>query len=238
MVSRRWTRIATCAKQPERYGKEIHCRQVPLNDENSGALTARSITEKSPKGQVSSVPQLRQPVTNHVACSHIGRRFDARRPTRISERHEGHVQKRCVLNLVVDFFGLPVDGHSRRHPEPCKVVMRYVATAADRPTVPLGLVASVFLFNVATRGVIATSRVFIRMGLLLVPTTLLVVQGAVLVAVCPDRWGGGRQRHDDGEKTGTGTRVGHIKCHYTTHPPTDYIFHCDDSQLRWFGQYQ
>jgi hypothetical protein len=40
--------------------------------------------------------------------------------------------------------------------------------------------------------------------------------------VCPDRRGG-RQKHDDRQKTGKGARVGNINFHNITLPPTYYI---------------
>ncbi len=200
----------------------------PLNDKNSGALAARNIAEKSIRGQVGSAFQLRQHVTDRVACSQIGRNFDVQRRTKLLGSSEGLVQKRGVLILVVELFGLIVDGHSCRYPEPCEVVVRNVAITADRQTTPLGPVASLFRLNGTTRGAISTTRVVIHKGVLLIPTRLFVTQRAVPVAVCPDRGRGGRQKHDDRQKTGKRARVRNIDFHNAILPPTsgpNYVYY-------------
>ena len=125
------------------------------------------------------------------------------------------MQKRGVLTIAVDLSRLTVDGYSCRDSEPCKVVMRNVAIAVDPPTVPLGSIASVLQFNAAIRGMIPAARDVIPMDLLPDPTTLFAAHRAVLVAVCPDRRGGGRQEQDDRQKAGKAARVGNIDFHPT-----------------------
>ena len=79
MTFRRWMRAATREKQPRSdAARKITCRKMPLNDKNSGALTARDITEKCIRGQGGSISRLKQHVTDHVACFQADRRFDAR----------------------------------------------------------------------------------------------------------------------------------------------------------------
>ena len=123
------------------------------------------------------------------------------------------MQKRGVLTIAVDLFGLTVDGNSCGYPEPFEMVMRNVAIAVDPPTVLLGPVASVLPFGVVTRGVILAARIVIPMDLLLVPTKPFVARSALLVAVCPDRRGGGRQKQDDRQETGKAAGVGKIDFH-------------------------
>ena len=119
------------------------------------------------------------------------------------------MKNRGVLTFVADLFGLIVDGHSCRYPEPCKVVMRNIAIAVDPPTVRLGPVAPVLQFNAAKRGMIPA-------GLLRVPATLFVAQGAVLVAVSPDRRGCGRQKQNDRQETGQAATGGNIDFHLSS----------------------
>ena len=125
------------------------------------------------------------------------------------------MQKRGVLTLAVDLFGLTVDGHSCSCPEPFEMVMRNVSIAVDSPTLLLGPVALMLPFDVATRGVILAARIVIPMDLLLVPTRLFVARIAFLVAVCPDRRGGGRQKQDDRQETDKAAGVGKIDFHST-----------------------